>query len=43
MYVLSCPICDEKEDLTHYGNTFHCNNCNEDTELEGMDFEYKER
>lgn len=42
MYVLKCPVCDEKEDIAHYGNMFQCNNCNETTHLEDMDFEYKE-
>lgn len=42
MYILACPNCGEKDDIAHYGNHFNCNNCNETTYLEDMDFEYKE-
>lgn len=42
MYIITCPNCNEKDNLTHYRNMFHCNNCDETTDLEDMDFEYKE-
>lgn len=42
MYVLTCPICGEYENLSHYGNTFRCKECDNESYLEDMDFEYKE-
>ena len=40
MYILICPTCGERDDLERHGNTFHCNNCDDTSELEEMDFEY---
>ena len=42
MFVLTCPHCGEREDLSHYGNEFHCNACQREFDLEDMDFEWEE-
>lgn len=40
MYILTCPTCGERDDLKHLWNTFYCESCNSEHELEEMDFEY---
>lgn len=42
MYALICPVCGEMDNLSHFGNTFVCNQCDSDTEFEDMDFWYLE-
>ena len=41
-YILTCPNCGENSNLTNHGNTFHCKDCDAETELEDMDFDYEE-
>ena len=40
-YILTCPTCGS-QDIRHYGSTFICNECDETTEWEDMDFEMEE-
>nr|DAV25208.1 MAG TPA: Trm112p-like protein [Caudoviricetes sp.] len=38
-FILKCPCCENKDYLKHRGNTFHCTDCDNEYDLEEMDFE----
>lgn len=39
MYVVTCPVCNEQENLTHYGDEWTCNECGYGADIKDMDID----